>query len=59
VHHGRPSSWVVTSIVVVGFVVGGVAMLTGPTWWAFWLGAGIVILGTIVGAATRIFDDWY
>jgi hypothetical protein len=58
-HHGRPASWVASSIVIVGFIVGGIAMLTGPTWWLFWTGAGIVVLGAIVGAAVHIFDDWY
>jgi hypothetical protein len=58
-HHGRPASWVASSIVIVGFIVGGIAMVTGPTWWLFWTGAGIVVLGAIVGAAVHIFDDWY
>lgn len=58
-HHGRASSWIVVTIIVIGFVVGGAAMLAGPTWWLFWLGTGIVVLGSIVGAATRILDDWY
>jgi len=57
--HGRASSWIVVTIIVIGFVVGGAAMLAGPTWWLFWLGTGIVVLGTIAGAATRILDDWY
>ena len=58
-HHGRPASWVTTAIVVVGFVVGGIALPVGPTWWLFWTGVGIVLLGVIVGAAVHIFDDWY
>lgn len=58
-HHGRTSSWIVVTIIVIGFIVGGVAMLIGPTWWVFWLGTGIVVLGSIAGAAIRLFDDWY
>ena len=58
-YHGRPASWVVTAIVVIGFIIGGIALTAGPTWWLFWTGAGIVVLGAIVGAAVRIFDDWY
>ena len=58
-HHGRPVSWVAVSIIVVGFVVGGIAFPIGPTWWLFWVGAGIVVLGAIIGAAVHIFDDWY
>jgi hypothetical protein len=58
-HHGRPASWVTTAIVIVGFIVGGIALPIGPVWWLFWLGTGIVVLGGIVGAAVHIFDDWY
>jgi len=58
-HHGRPASWVAVSIVIVGFIVGGIALIAGPTWWLFWAGVGIVVLGGIVGAATHIMDDWY
>jgi hypothetical protein len=58
-HHGRPASWVVTAIVIVGFIIGGIALPIGPTWWLFWTGAGIVVLGTIIGAAVHIMDDWY
>ena len=57
--HGRPASWVTTSIVIVGFIVGGIALPIGPVWWLFWTGVGIVLVGALYGAATRIFDDWY
>jgi hypothetical protein len=58
-HHGRPSSWVAIAIIVVGFVVGGIALPVGPTWWLFWVGAGIVVVGGIMALSTRILDDWY
>ena len=58
-HHGRPASWATTTIVTSGFVIGGIALPIGPVWWLFWLGAGIVVLGALVGAAVHIFDDWY
>ena len=59
-HHGRPSSWAAIAIIVVGFVVGGVAMVTThPTWWLFWVGCGIVVVGGILALSTRIMDDWY
>jgi hypothetical protein len=57
--HGRPASWVATSIVIVGFIIGGIALPIGPTWWLFWTGVGIVVVGAIAGAAVHIFDDWY
>jgi hypothetical protein len=60
-HHGRSSSWTAVGIIVVGFVVGGAAMLTSPepTWWLFWVGTGIVVVGGILALSTRIMDDWY
>jgi hypothetical protein len=57
--HGRTTSWVATSIIIVGFVVGGIALCVGPSWWLFWIGTGIVVLGAIFGASTHMMDDWY
>ena len=57
--HGRPTSWVATVVIVIGFIVGGIALCVGPAWWLFWTGVGIVVLGALFGAATHIFDDWY
>ena len=58
-HHGSPSSWAAIAVIVVGFVVGGAAMLAGPTWWLFWTGAGIVVVGGIMALSSHILDDWY
>jgi hypothetical protein len=58
-HHGRPASWVAVSIIIAGFIVGGIALPVGPTWWLFWLGVGIVVVGSIFAASVHIFDDWY
>ncbi|MDQ2815505.1 MAG: hypothetical protein M3Z75_27590 [Actinomycetota bacterium] len=58
-HHGRRSSWVAVSLVITGFIVSGVSMIPRPTWWIFWLGAGIAVIGAIMATTTRIFDDWY
>ncbi len=58
-HHGRPASWVAVSVIIIGFIVGGAAMVPHPIWWLFWTGAGIVVIGGIMATAARIFDDWY
>jgi hypothetical protein len=58
-HHGRPASWVASCTVIIGFIIGGIALPIGPVWWLFWIGSGIVVLGAIIGAAVHIFDDWY
>jgi hypothetical protein len=57
--HGRPSSWVAVCIIVVGFVIGGIALTVGPSWWLFWTGTAIVVVGSIFAAAIKVFDDWY
>src|SRR5262249_52612249 len=60
--HGRTVSWVAVSMVMVGFVVGGFAMMFGtggPIWWMFWTGAGLAALGLLIALATNIFEDWY
>jgi hypothetical protein len=57
--HGRPVSWVAVSIIMAGFLVGGLGLIFGPTWWVFWVGAGAAVIGGLLALGTRIFDDWY
>ena len=57
---GRPISWVAVGVITVGFIVGGIAMVPHPTWWAFWLGAGIAVVGCLMAAFAKTFStDWY
>ncbi len=58
-YHGRAISWICVSAIVVAFIVGGIALITGPTWWLFWVGAGLAVAGCLVAAATNIMEDWY
>src|SRR5713101_481879 len=61
-YHGRPVSWVAVSMIMAGFVTGGLALVfghDGPTWWLFWVGAGIAVLGALLALTTDIFEDWY
>ena len=58
-HHGRAASWVAVSIIIVGFIIGGIALPVGPVWWLFWLGTGIVVVGGIFALSVHILDDWY
>jgi hypothetical protein len=58
-YHGRPVSWVAVSLIIVGFLVGGLALVFGPTWWLFWVSLGIAAVGGLLGLATNIFNDWY
>ena len=53
-------SWVAVAVIIVGFIVGGIAMVPRPTWWAFWLGAGIAVVGCLMTLFAKTFtDDWY
>ena len=57
---GRPISWAGVTIVTIGFIVGGVALVPGPRWWMFWLGTGIAVVGLLILGFARTFDiDWY
>ena len=57
--HGRPVSWVAVSTIMVSFVVGGLALVFGPTWWLFWTALGLAAVGGLLALATHITDDWY
>ena len=60
---GRPISWVGTSIVIVGFVIGGIAFPIsnpGPNWVLFWVGTAIAIVGCFVLLFSKAMQtDWY
>jgi hypothetical protein len=57
---GRPISWVGTSVVIIGFIIGGIAFVPGPHWTIFWIGVGVAIVGclTLLFAKT-MNEDWY
>ena len=48
-HHGNtPAAWTGVLIILVGFVVGGLALVIG-SWPMFWVGVVIAVVGPIVG----------
>jgi hypothetical protein len=57
--HGRAISWFAVSLIMVAFIVGGLALVIGPTWWLFWASAGAAVLGGLLVLAVGVFDDWY
>ena len=57
--HGRPVSWVAVSIIMAGFLAGGLGLVIGPTWWLFWAGGAMVVIGGLLALGTHIFEDWY
>jgi hypothetical protein len=56
--HGRKVSWVAVSLILAGFVCGGLSLVFA-TWTTFWVGAGLVVVGGLLAAMTDIFEDWY
>jgi len=57
--HGRTVSWVAVSLIMVAFLVGGLALTLGPVWWLFWVSLGLAVVGLLMCVGIGIFDDWY
>ena len=57
---GRPISWVGTVVVIIGFIIGGIAFIPKPDWIIFWIGAGVAIIGCLVLLFSKAMStDWY
>jgi hypothetical protein len=53
---GRPTSWIAAAVVIAGFIIAGLGLVF-TSWLVFWLGAAVVVLGGVFGAATGIMND--
>jgi len=48
-HHGNtPAAWTAVTVVLIGFVLGGLALVIG-NWPLFWIGVALAPIGGIVG----------
>lgn len=57
---GRPISWTGTTIVIIGFIIGGVAFIPKPNWILFWVGTAVAIIGCLILAFSKAMtEDWY
>jgi hypothetical protein len=56
-HVGRPSSWMAVSVMLVGFILGGIGLVAGPSWPLFWAGVAIAAIGGVLALAVGIFSD--
>jgi hypothetical protein len=56
--HGRPVSWVAVSIIIAGFLCGGLSLVF-TAWMPFWVGVGLVVVGALLATGTDMFEDWY
>jgi hypothetical protein len=52
----RPIAWVMVAIIVVGTIVGGVALIVALPW-LFYVGAGIIVFGAILGWSTHALRE--
>ena len=48
-HGSTPAAWTAVAITLIGFTVGGIAMVIGPSWPTFWVGTGLVLIAPVVG----------
>ena len=48
-HGSTPAAWTAVVICLVGFTVGGIALVIGPNWTMFWVGIALLPLSLIVG----------
>jgi hypothetical protein len=57
---GRPISWVGVGIVIIGFIIGGIAFFPAPNWTLFWVGTAVAIVGCLVLFFSKAMStDWY
>jgi hypothetical protein len=54
--HGRSSSWVLVTVVIAAFAVGGSAIVFHQ-WWLFWVCVAVVVLAVPIGKVIGIMGD--
>ncbi|MDQ1683960.1 MAG: hypothetical protein QOC82_697 [Frankiaceae bacterium] len=55
-HGASLKSWLAATVIVIGFIVGGVALIYW-NWPAFWIGVGIAVVGSVLAAAVGIMNE--
>ena len=56
--HGRPISWFAVSLIMLAFLIGGLALVFS-VWALFWVGVGLSVVGLLLAIGVNTFDDWY
>ncbi len=55
VHHGRtPAAWTGVTLGMIGFLLGGFAMVDGPNWTLFWISAAILVIALIAARVLQV-----
>lgn len=55
-HGAKLGSWLACLVMLVGVVVGGIALVYW-NWTVFWVGVGVFVLGMIFARLVNIMDD--
>lgn len=51
VHHGRtPAAWTGSGFNIAGFLLGGIALVTGPNWVLFIIAVVLCVIGIVAAA---------
>lgn len=48
-HGSTPAAWTAVTICLIGFTVGAIGMIIGPSWVVFGVGVALVLVGAPVG----------
>jgi hypothetical protein len=56
-HGAKLGSWIACFVIIVGFAVGGIALMVW-NWPLFWIGGvGLVVVGTVMAKVVNVMDD--
>lgn len=55
-HGGRASSWLAITVMLAGFVVGGIGMILA-SWMLIWIGVGVIGVGGVLALVFDVFSD--
>ena len=48
-HGSSPAAWTAVLVCLVGFTLGGLALIPEPNWVLFWIGVGLTLVSGLVG----------
>jgi hypothetical protein len=48
-HGSSPAAWTAVIVCLVGFTIGGLALIPEPNWVLFWIGVGLTLGSAVVG----------
>ncbi|HWC35954.1 MAG TPA: hypothetical protein VG650_14150 [Mycobacteriales bacterium] len=54
-HDVAPGIWVATFVIIVGTILGGIALIEW-NWPAFWIGVGLFVAGSVGGYLAGIME---